>query len=63
MHVPGRGSALGVAVGAWRLRPSAAMRKRLRVGVAWWTSHYAETTLAMVVLGLGVIVGLIVARL
>jgi len=63
MHVPGRGIGFGIAVGRRRLRPSPALRKRLTVGATWWTSHSADTALTLLVLALGIIVGLIVARL
>jgi hypothetical protein len=73
MHVPGRGIGLFVAtLGAplaarCKRGPSwpkpADLRRRSRAGATWWASHAGNTTLWVLVLALGFVVGLVVARL
>ena len=75
MQVPGRGIALalfvatvGTPLAARRKRsPSwpkpADLRRRSRARTRWWASHAGDTVLWVLVLALGLVVGLVVARL
>jgi hypothetical protein len=49
-------------VAGFRLRPLG-LRGRRKAGSRWWATHASETELWILVLTLGVIVGLVVARL